>query len=67
MMGHLALAAEKGHEAPATFEHVRRAMAHGTVVASFTIESFSLDRLASLSREELDRRFDEYGRMVSVA
>jgi sugar/nucleoside kinase (ribokinase family) len=66
MMGHLALAGEKGGENPVTFAHVRRALAHGTIAASFTIESFSLDRLASLTREELDRRFDEYGRMVSV-
>jgi sugar/nucleoside kinase (ribokinase family) len=66
MMGHLALASERGGEEPSTFAHVRRALAHGTVVASFTIESFSLDRLAGLTREELDRRFDDYGQMISV-
>jgi cytidine kinase len=67
MMGHLALVAEKGREQhPGSFAAVRRSLAHGTVLASFTIESFSLDRLAALTREEVDRRFDEYGRMISV-
>src|SRR5262249_45095093 len=33
MMGQLSFAAERGGEAPSTFAHVRKAMAHGTVVA----------------------------------
>jgi sugar/nucleoside kinase (ribokinase family) len=35
---------------------IRRAMVHGTVVASFGVESFSLDRLQSLKRGEIDDR-----------
>ena len=33
---------------------------HGTVVASFNIESFSLERLSNLTRDELDKRYAEY-------
>ena len=43
-----------------------RILAYGTVAASFTIESFSLDRLASLTRPELDARYDEFARMVRI-
>ncbi|MFM9996977.1 MAG: PfkB family carbohydrate kinase [Phycisphaerales bacterium] len=65
MMGSLAAAGAKGGGA-VSFDALRRAIVHGTVIASFTIESFSLDRLVSLTRAELDRRFDEYARMVRV-
>ena len=41
-------------------------IAHGTVVASFNIESFSLERLASMTKQELEARFDEFVRMVRV-
>lgn len=67
MMGYLAWDGMKGRTEPgADFEALRRAVVHGTVVASFTIESFGLDRLASLTRAELDARFDQYARMVRV-
>lgn len=72
MMGFLAGEGTKGRGAEGrggsgvTFDALRRAVVHGTVVASFTIESFSLDRLASLTRAELDARFDQYARMVRV-
>ena len=49
-----------------SFKTVREALAHGTVVASFTIESFSLDRLAALTRGELDQRYQEFVGMVRV-
>ncbi|MBX3323525.1 MAG: bifunctional hydroxymethylpyrimidine kinase/phosphomethylpyrimidine kinase [Phycisphaeraceae bacterium] len=51
---------------PGSFAAVRRAMAHGTVVASFTIESFSLDRLASLTTGDVNQRFDEYAAMMRL-
>jgi len=67
MFGHLARATEFGRVSEVTgFETLRRALAHGTVMASFTIESFSLDRLAALSYEEVDRRFDEYTQMMNL-
>jgi sugar/nucleoside kinase (ribokinase family) len=69
MMGHLAATLPKvpaGREAFPTYAQVRAALAHGTVVASFNIESFGLDRLASLTHRELDQRYEEYVRMVRV-
>lgn len=35
---------------------LRRAMAHGSVVASFGVEAFSLDRLQALNRAEIEHR-----------
>ncbi len=64
MMGHLANA--KVGANPGSFESLRRALVHGTVVASFNIEAFSLQRLMQISRKDLDRRFEEYSAMVRV-
>ena len=52
---------------PTSFDVVRRALAHGTVMASFNIESFGLDRLARLRPEEIDRRFDEFVELTSIS
>ena len=59
MMGYLA---EKGNFEPQT---LKKAMAYGTLVASFTVEDFSLEGLKRTDREELERRMDEYRRMLS--
>ncbi len=59
MMGYLA---EQGNFEPNT---LKRAMAYGTLTASFTVEGFSLDRLKTINRADLDRRMDEYRRMLS--
>ncbi len=48
-------------------DHLRTAMVHGTVAASFTIEDFSLNRVRGLARSEVDRRVDEFVRMLRVA
>ena len=40
-------------------------MAYGTLTASFTVEDFSLDRLKTITRENLERRMQEYRRMLS--
>lgn len=67
MMGHIAAGVLHGRVSdPSAFDTIRRALAHGTVVASFNIESFSLFRLASLTQEQLDRRFDEFVHMIDV-
>jgi sugar/nucleoside kinase (ribokinase family) len=44
---------------------VRLAVAYGTVLASFAVESFSLDRLAAVSRTEIDVRLAEFRRIVA--
>jgi sugar/nucleoside kinase (ribokinase family) len=47
-------------------EGFRRALAYGTMVASFNIESFGLERLKQITRADLDKRLNEYARMVRV-
>ena len=37
---------------------LRRAMGYGTVLASFNVEEFGTERVAQLSREEIDERFE---------
>lgn len=59
MMGYLA---EQGNFEPRT---LKEAMAYGTVVASFNVEDFSLDRLKGIDRSELDERLAEYRRMLT--
>jgi sugar/nucleoside kinase (ribokinase family) len=60
MMGYLT---EQDNFQPAT---LKQAMAYGIVVASFTVEDFSLDRLQKITRPEIDHRMAEYHRMMSV-
>ena len=62
MMGYLAASA--GDRKP-TLDDLRRALAYGTVVASFNIEAFSLDRLKQISRSDLDKRFDQFCAMLA--
>jgi len=59
MMGYLA---EKDNFNPKT---LKEAMAYGILVASFTVEDFSLERLKIIAREEIDVRMAEYKRMLS--
>ena len=37
---------------------LRRAVVHGTVVASFTVQDFSIDRLRTLTMDEIQERYD---------
>jgi sugar/nucleoside kinase (ribokinase family) len=43
---------------------LRRAMGYGTVLASFNVEEFGTERVARLSREEIDRRLAELHAMT---
>jgi sugar/nucleoside kinase (ribokinase family) len=40
-------------------DELRRAMAYGTVMASFNVERFGTERVSSLTREEIEERFRE--------
>jgi sugar/nucleoside kinase (ribokinase family) len=51
---------------PGSFDSVRRSLVAGTVVASFNIEAFSLDRLKTLTRREIDDRIAQYAAMVRI-
>jgi sugar/nucleoside kinase (ribokinase family) len=59
MMGYLA---EQGNFEPKT---LKEAMAYGILAASFTVEDFSLDRLKKIERADLERRMEEYRKMLS--
>ena len=54
VMGYLASA---GDLSPAG---LRRAIVYGSVLASFTVEAFSLERLRTLTREDIDRRYRQF-------
>jgi len=54
MMGHLA--AENHTDIPT----IRRAIAYGTVTASFTLEGFSLNKLRATAREDIEARMREF-------
>jgi sugar/nucleoside kinase (ribokinase family) len=59
MMGYIA---EQRKFDPQT---LKTALAYGTLVASFTVEDFSLERLKKIERIDLERRMQEYRRMLS--
>ena len=39
------------------FADLKKAVVYGSLLASFCVESFSLDRLRTLSREEVEERY----------
>jgi sugar/nucleoside kinase (ribokinase family) len=45
---------------------MRRAMVYGSVMASFTVEDFSLNRLARLDAREIDRRYAEFEDLIRL-
>lgn len=65
MMGSIAALNPTGKDA-GSLDTIRKALVHGTVVASFNIEAFSLERLKTLTRQEIDKRYAEYAAMVRV-
>ena len=58
MMGYLSSVANLDLQA------IKRALAYGTIVASFTIEDFSLDRLMGISKHDIEQRLGEYAEYV---
>jgi sugar/nucleoside kinase (ribokinase family) len=68
LMGYLAqVDAHAGAAAdPASLDSIRRGLAWGTVVASFTIESHGLDRLRSIGAQDVAARMEEFKRMSRV-
>jgi len=43
-----------------SFAGIKRALVHGTAVASFTVESLGVDRLASITRDDVEKRYREF-------
>ena len=66
MMGYLAGVVKKGGAKAVTLNTLLKAASHGTVAASFNIESFSLDRLMKLKKSDLVKRHKEFAAMTRV-
>ena len=60
VMGYLA---EHGETSP---RGLRQAIAYGTIVASFNVEDFSLDRMRGIEREEIEQRLHTIREMLRV-
>src|SRR2546423_1620091 len=58
MAGYLAGTVKKVH-----FNDLRKAMIYGSVLASFCVESFSLERLRKLSMDEINERYEMFKTM----
>src|SRR6266700_588563 len=58
MAGYLAGTVKKVH-----FNDLRKTMIYGSVVASFCVEAFSLDRLRTLSMQEITQRYEMFKMM----
>lgn len=46
-------------------ETLKTAMAYGIVAASFNVEGFGVERIAKVTREDIEKRMSEYRRMLS--
>ena len=45
---------------------LRRAMTFGSVVASFNVEQFGTERVQTLTRSEIDERYEDFRRMTAI-
>jgi len=61
LMGYLA-----GRSADPDPDNLRQALLYATLVASFTVESFSVDGLLSMDRQKLHARRDQFLQMLTV-
>jgi len=57
-MGHLARAGDHSEA------NLRRALVYGSVMASFSVEEFGLERLLRLTAEEIEARYREFKSMT---
>lgn len=69
VVGYLAqngVSREMAHKDPHGWEQlIRRAIINGTVMASFTIQDFSVGRLKTLTKEEFMHRREKFVKMIS--
>jgi sugar/nucleoside kinase (ribokinase family) len=47
-----------------SFENLRRAIIYGSVMASFCVEDFSLNKLQNLTSEEIEKRYQSFRDLV---
>jgi sugar/nucleoside kinase (ribokinase family) len=57
--------ASQGEAAAEDDAALRRAMTYGSVLGSFNVEEFGVERIQRLSRDEIDERFAEFKRITS--
>lgn len=43
---------------------LRKAVVHGSVLASYNVEDFSLGRMRTLTRDEIEDRYQEFRRIA---
>jgi sugar/nucleoside kinase (ribokinase family) len=61
-MGYLASSADSEHATPRA--RMRRAIIYGSVMGSFAVERFGLERLQTLTREEIESRYSEFRQLT---
>lgn len=49
-----------------SFENMKRAIIHGSAMASFCVEKFGTERLENLSEGEIENRLEDFRRLVSI-
>ena len=49
-----------------SFENMKRAVIHGSAMASFCVEKFGTEKLVNLSQEEINRRVQQFVSLVEV-
>lgn len=47
-----------------SFENMKRAVIFGSALASFCVEKFGVERIAEINKEEMDKRVDEFIKLV---
>jgi len=45
---------------------IRNALVYGTIIASFTVENFSLNRLITLKEREIKKRIEEFSKILEI-
>jgi sugar/nucleoside kinase (ribokinase family) len=49
-----------------SFENIKRAVIHGSAMASFCVEKFGTERLLNLTQEEIEAREAQFEELVKV-
>ncbi|MGB8356474.1 MAG: PfkB family carbohydrate kinase [Chthoniobacteraceae bacterium] len=55
--------ASNAAEGPITFGQLRKAVVYGSVLASYNVEAFSLERLRSITQKDVEKRYDAFKAM----
>jgi sugar/nucleoside kinase (ribokinase family) len=55
------------NKAEVTFDDLKRAVVHGSLMASFCVEAFSVERMVRLSEKEISQRYESFVAMSHFA